>query len=104
MKIIELSVYALSVTVCTITNLSAQNPSQSLADTTQEKAASRPAKVPFEDYDITWINGQSRQTDFPLQVEAGKVKPQQLRGSIGKGGPTLRLDTASGNVAIRKAR
>jgi DUF4097 and DUF4098 domain-containing protein YvlB len=44
------------------------------------------------------------QTDFPLQMEAGKVKPQQLRGAIGQGGGNVRLDTASGNIAIRKAR
>lgn len=26
-------------------------------------------KVPFENYNLTWINGQNRQTDFPLQLK-----------------------------------
>ena len=28
-----------------------------------------PVKVPFDGYDLTWINGQNRQTDFPLQLK-----------------------------------
>ncbi|SHI69407.1 Putative beta-barrel porin-2, OmpL-like. bbp2 [Hymenobacter daecheongensis DSM 21074] len=28
-----------------------------------------PAKVPFDGYDLTWINGQNRQSTFPLQVK-----------------------------------
>lgn len=27
------------------------------------------SKIPFEGYDLTWINGQSRQTDFPLTLK-----------------------------------
>ena len=26
----------------------------------------QPAKIPFEGMDLTWINGQNRQKDFPL--------------------------------------
>ena len=32
-------------------------------------ATPAPAKVPFEGYDLTWVNGQNRQTDFPLQLK-----------------------------------
>lgn len=35
------------------------------ADTT----VAGPAKVPFEGYDLTWVNGQNRQRNFPLQVK-----------------------------------
>lgn len=28
-----------------------------------------PAKIPFENYDLTWINGQNRQKNFPLQLK-----------------------------------
>lgn len=30
------------------------------------------AKVPFDGMDLTWINGQNRQVDFPLQVNDKK--------------------------------
>ena len=33
------------------------------------------AKVPFEGMDLTWVNGQSRQTDFPLNVNDRMGKP-----------------------------
>ena len=26
-------------------------------------------KIPFENYDLTWINGQNRQSDFPLTLK-----------------------------------
>ena len=38
---------------------------QAVAQT--DSNASKVAKVPFDGYDLTWINGQNRQTDFPLQ-------------------------------------
>jgi len=28
-----------------------------------------PSKIPFEGYDLSWINGQNRQTDFPLTLK-----------------------------------
>ncbi len=27
------------------------------------------SKIPFDGYDLTWINGQNRQTDFPLTLK-----------------------------------
>ncbi|MHA3789484.1 outer membrane beta-barrel protein [Flavobacterium hauense] len=27
------------------------------------------SKIPFEGYDLSWVNGQNRQTDFPLQLK-----------------------------------
>jgi hypothetical protein len=39
------------------------------------EASSRPVKVPFEGYDMTWINGQNRQTDFPLQLKDKSGNP-----------------------------
>lgn len=44
-------------------------------DTEAYEPASAPAKVPFEGYDMTWINGQNRQTDFPLQLKDGSGSP-----------------------------
>ena len=37
-------------------------------DGTDDKAADPAPKIPFEGMDLTWINGQNRQTDFPLQL------------------------------------
>src|SRR5215217_2158894 len=39
-----------------------------IADLQEDKQQPKPVKVPFEGMDLTWINGQNRQTDFPLQV------------------------------------
>lgn len=33
------------------------------------KVIDKPAKIPFEGYDLSWINGQNRQTDFPLTLK-----------------------------------
>jgi hypothetical protein len=27
------------------------------------------SKIPFDGYDLSWINGQNRQTDFPLTLK-----------------------------------
>ncbi|UYZ64735.1 porin [Hymenobacter weizhouensis] len=46
----------------TETRPGAQRPT---ADTT----TATPAKVPFDGYDLTWVNGQNRQRNFPLQLK-----------------------------------
>lgn len=42
--------------------------SQNADTTTLQKAVKQAARIPFEGMDLTWINGQNRQTDFPLQL------------------------------------
>lgn len=52
----------------------------SIATSSQPVASAdstEPAKVPFEGMDLTWVNGQNRQTDFPLTWT-----DKQGRGSI----------------------
>jgi Putative adhesin len=51
--------------------------------------------------DATTLNGRV-DTDFPLQV-TGKVSSRHVRGTIGSGGPTLKLNTMNGSIAIRLA-
>ncbi|HEV8305461.1 MAG TPA: DUF4097 family beta strand repeat-containing protein [Gemmatimonadales bacterium] len=51
--------------------------------------------------DAATINGRV-DTDFPLQV-TGKVSPRHVRGTIGAGGPALKLNTVNGSIAIRLA-
>jgi len=45
-------------------------------------------------------SGNSVKTDLPLRV-SGEVSRGELRGSLGKGGETLRLRTSGGSVRIR---
>jgi hypothetical protein len=51
--------------------------------------------------DAETVNGRV-ETDFPLQV-AGKISPRHLRGTIGAGGMTLKLNTINGSVTIRRS-
>lgn len=46
------------------------------------------------------LNG-SVSSDFPLTMQ-GKMSPQRLRGTIGKGGPKLRLESVNGDVSLRR--
>lgn len=39
------------------------------ADAQEVKKDSVITKIPFENYDLTWINGQNRQSDFPLTLK-----------------------------------
>jgi len=47
-------------------------PGRALAQTTETAAAQNPAaaptdnKIPFDGYDLSWVNGQNRQQNFPL--------------------------------------
>jgi len=50
--------------------------------------------------DASTVNGRV-ETDFPLQV-TGKISPRHVRGTIGSGGMTLRLNTVNGSVVIRR--
>ena len=47
------------------------------------------------------VNGDIR-TDFPLTV-TGKFGPRSVRGTIGKGGPELKLNTVNGSIRLRSA-
>ena len=51
--------------------------------------------------DAATVNGRV-ETDFPLQV-TGKISPRHVRGTIGTGGMTLKLNTVNGSVTIRRA-
>jgi len=51
--------------------------------------------------DAATVNGRV-ETDFPLQV-TGKISPRHVRGTIGSGGMTLKLNTVNGSVTIRRA-
>lgn len=50
--------------------------------------------------DAETVNGRV-ETDFPLQI-TGKVSPRHVRGTIGSGGMTLKLNTVNGSVMIRR--
>lgn len=58
----------------TMAQTAPQETSTPSANYTNEDSAiiAPKAKVPFEGYDLTWINGQNRQTDFPLQLKDKK--------------------------------
>jgi hypothetical protein len=51
--------------------------------------------------DAATVNGRV-ETEFPLQV-TGKISPRHVRGTIGTGGMTLKLNTVNGSVTIRRA-
>jgi hypothetical protein len=51
--------------------------------------------------DLDADTGHGRiESDFPLQV-AGRIEPGHVRGTIGGGGPRLRLSSGNGNLVIR---
>jgi len=50
--------------------------------------------------DASTVNGRV-ETDFPLQL-TGKISPRHVRGTIGSGGMTLKLNTVNGSVTIRR--
>lgn len=58
MKTTKLTSFAVAVMIFTL-QAAAQTDSNSV----------KVAKVPFDGYDLTWINGQNRQTDFPLTLK-----------------------------------
>ena len=53
------------------------------------------------DVDTSSVNG-SVETDFPITIQ-GRMRRGSLRGTIGKGGRELELNTVNGDMEIRKA-
>ena len=53
------------------------------------------------DVEAATLNG-SVSSDFPLTLQ-GKMSPQRIKGTIGKGGRQLRLETVNGDIALRRA-
>ena len=53
------------------------------------------------DLDATTVNGRV-ETDFPVKV-MGKISKTHLRGTIGNGGPTLKLITVNGSITLHEA-
>jgi hypothetical protein len=51
--------------------------------------------------DAETVNGRV-DTDFPVKV-MGKVSTRHLRGTIGSGGPTLKLVTVNGSISLHEA-
>jgi Putative adhesin len=51
--------------------------------------------------DAETVNGRV-ETDFPVRV-SGKISPRHLRGTIGNGGPTLKLLTVNGSITLHEA-
>jgi hypothetical protein len=62
------------------------------------------AGLPLEinaNIDAETVNGRV-ETDFPVKI-MGKVSPRHLRGTIGSGGPTLKLITVNGSISLHEA-
>jgi len=52
------------------------------------------------DLEANTFNG-TNETDFEIKV-VGKISPREIRGTVGKGGATVRLKPLSGNVDLKK--
>jgi hypothetical protein len=53
------------------------------------------------DLDMSTVNGNVS-SDFPITIE-GNISRKHIRGTLGKGGPTVRLSTVNGSIRLRKA-
>src|SRR6266550_2078898 len=51
--------------------------------------------------DAEMVNGRV-ETDFPVKI-IGKITPRHLRGTIGSGGPALKLVTVNGSITLHEA-
>jgi hypothetical protein len=51
--------------------------------------------------DMSTVNG-SVSSDYPITIE-GTISHKRIRGTMGKGGPTVRLSTVNGSIRLRKA-
>lgn len=51
--------------------------------------------------DAATVNGRV-DTDFPVKI-SGKISTRHLRGTIGDGGPVLKLSTVNGSISIHEA-
>lgn len=47
------------------------------------------------------VNGSVTSDDFPITVQ-GRIDRRHLRGTIGKGGPELKVSTVNGSIRLRK--
>jgi len=63
-------------------------------------SAGLPAKI-NANIDAETVNGRV-ETDFRVQI-TGKLSTRHLRGTIGSGGPTLRLATVNGSITLHEA-
>ena len=54
------------------------------------------------DLDMSTVNGSISSDDFPITVQ-GRFDRRHISGTIGKGGPELRLKTVNGSIRIRKS-
>lgn len=62
MQFLKLTAICIATACCT--------PALAQEETDEEEKTTTPAsKVPFDGYDLSWINGQNRQTDFPLTLK-----------------------------------
>ncbi len=48
------------------------------------------------------VLGGAVTTELPVTVEAGPVRPNELRGAINGGGPLLKLRSVGGNIILKK--
>lgn len=53
------------------------------------------------DLQMSTVNGRVR-SDFPITLE-GRIDPRRMRGTIGKGGRSVKLSTVNGNIELRKS-
>ena len=53
------------------------------------------------DIDAQTVNGRV-ETVFPVRV-SGKISPRHLRGTIGNGGPSLKLITVNGSITLHES-
>lgn len=62
------------LSLCLLALLSYSSTAIAQDDTLQELPEEAPAlpKIPFDGYDLSWINGQNRQTDYPLVMKNKK--------------------------------
>jgi len=51
--------------------------------------------------DAETVNGRV-ETEFPVKI-SGKISTRHLRGTIGNGGPTLRVTTVNGSITIQES-
>ena len=52
--------------------------------------------------DAETVNGRVEHADFPVKI-SGKISTRQLRGTIGSGGSTLKLETTNGSITLHDA-
>lgn len=63
-------------------------------------SAGLPAQI-NANIDAETVNGRV-ETDFPVKI-TGKISTRHLRGTIGNGGPTLKLITVNGSISLHEA-